>query len=78
MELIAAVFGAMLGALIAGGMAFAQQRWSHDREAQARVEADRRGLVRELMRQRMDQPALVKPLNEIPLLFGDDEDALRL
>lgn len=30
------------------------------------------------MRYRLDQPHLIGPLNELPLMFGDDSEVLRL
>ena len=38
----------------------------------------RLSLVREVMRYRLDQPHLIGPLNELPLMFGDDSEVLRL
>lgn len=77
-ELLAALVGAVVGAVLTGVLSYFQGRWS--RESQSRVERDRQrlALVREVMRYRLDQQRLIGPLNEIPLVFGDDEDALRL
>ncbi|HFD7246617.1 TPA: hypothetical protein ACF38J_001678 [Streptococcus pyogenes] len=77
-EMWAAVVGAIVGAVLAGGGSFLQQRWSRGRAHQDRVEDDRKRLVREIMRYRMDQDTLVLPLNEIPLMFGDDDETMRL
>lgn len=77
-ELLAALVGAVVGAILTGVLSYFQSRWS--RESQSRAERDRQrlALVREIMRYRLDQQRLIGPLNEIPLVFGDDEDALRL
>lgn len=77
-EIWAAVVGAIVGAVLAGSGSFLQQRWSRGRAHQDRVEDDRKRLVREIMRYRMDQDRLVLPLNEIPLMFGDDDETMRL
>lgn len=77
-EMWAAVVGAIVGAVLAGSGSFLQQRWSRGRAHQDRVEDDRKRLVREIMRYRMDQDKLVLPLNEIPLMFGDDDETMRL
>lgn len=77
-EIWAAVVGAIVGAVLAGSGSFLQQRWSRGRAHQDRVEDDRKRLVREIMRYRMDQAKLVLPLNEIPLMFGDDDETMRL
>lgn len=77
-ELIAALAGAVVGAALTGVLSFFQARWSS--KVQSRVERDRQQLtlVREIMRYRLDPKNLVGPLNEIPLLFGDDTNALHL
>lgn len=78
MELVAGIVGAFVGAVITGAISFAQQEWSRDRHVQDRIREERMRLVRELMRNRLDQGALIGPLNEIPLLFGHNAEALRL
>ena len=77
-EIWAAVVGAIVGAVLAGSGSFLQQRWSHRRAHQDRIEDDRKRLVREIMRYRLDQDKLVLPLNELPLIFGDDDETMRL
>ena len=77
-EIWAAVVGAIVGAVLAGSGSFLQQRWSRGRAHQDRIEDDRKRLVREIMRYRMDQDKLVLPLNELPLMFGDDDETMRL
>ena len=51
-----------------------------DRHVRKKDERQRQrlSLVREVMRYRLDQPHLIGPLNELPLMFGDDSEALRL
>lgn len=77
-ELVAALAGAVVGAILTGTLSYLQSRWS--RVSQTRAERDRQRvtLVREIMRYRLDQERLMGPLNEIPLVFGDDEHALRM
>ena len=77
-EIWAAVVGAIVGAVLAGSGSFLQQRWSRGRAHQDRIEDDRKRLVREIMRYRLDQDKLVLPLNELPLMFGDDDETMRL
>ena len=77
MELLAGLSGAVVGALIAGILGFLQLKWSEKQTQTANVERDKRSLVREIMRLRLDQRAVIAPLNEVPLLFGDDADVMR-
>ena len=51
-----------------------------DRRARKEDERQRQrlSLVREVMRYRLDQSRLVGPFNELPLMFGDDDEVLRL
>lgn len=77
-EVFSALVGAVVGAVLAGGVSFLQQWWTRKRDRQDRIDDQRMSLVREIMRYRLDQQAVVKPLNEVPLLFGDDEEAMRL
>lgn len=77
-ELIAALAGAVVGAILTGVLSYFQSRWSRESQSQAERDRQRLALVREIMRYRLDQERLIGPLNEIPLVFGDDEDALRL
>ena len=77
-ELVAAFAGAGVGALLTGVLGYLQIRWS--RNSQLRVERDsqRLALVREIMRYRLNQERLIGPLNELPLVFGDNDEVLRL
>lgn len=77
-ELIAAVVGAIVGAVIAAAVAFGQQHLARGAARKDERERERRALAREIMRKRLDQKELVGPLNEIPLVFGDDSTTRRL
>src|SRR4051812_11392338 len=78
MELLAGVIGAVVGAVIAGITGFLQQNRSRRQQTEDRIWDNRARLVRELVRYRLDPPALIGPLNEVPLVFGHNPDALRL
>lgn len=77
-ELVAAVVGAIVGALIAAGASFGQQHFARRAARKDERERERRALAREIMRKRLDQKELVGPLNEIPLVFGDDSTTRQL
>lgn len=77
-ELVAALAGAVIGAILTGALSFFQTLWSSKAQSHAERDRQRLALVREIMRCRLDQKHLVGPLNEIPLLFGNDVDSLRL
>jgi hypothetical protein len=70
--------GVVLGSIITVVASYLQQRWAYKRRAQERRDLIRYELARNLMRYRLDFQKLLAPLNEIPLVFGDDEEALRL
>lgn len=77
-ELWAAVIGAAVGALLAVAGGYLQHRASRAQDREERSHDERVKLVREIMRYRRDQQALVYPLNELPLVFGDDPEVMRL
>jgi len=77
-EVIAALAGAGVGAFLAFVSSYLLLRLQGKQAKLARVEASRTALVRELARQRMDQVELVKALNEVPVVFGHDAEALRI
>lgn len=77
-ELVAALAGAVVGAILTGVLSFLQTLWSRKSQSDAERDRQRLALVREIMRYRLEQKSLVGSLNEIPLLFGDDVDSLRL
>jgi hypothetical protein len=71
---IGAISGAVTGGLISIFIAFFNAR----RERRRAVEAQRLNLAREVMRYRGDPERLVPSLNELPLLFGEDAEVMRL
>lgn len=77
-ELLAALAGAVAGALLTGVLTYLQYVWSQGARERAERESQRLTLVREVMRHRLDQAQLIGPLNELPLVFGHDDDVLRL
>jgi len=77
-ELYAALLGAVVGAGCTGIMSYIQMRWTEKARLRTEYERLRLDLVREIMRYRLDQTNLIGPLNEVPLLFGDDDETLRL
>lgn len=77
-ELVAALLGAAVGAILTGVFGYLQSCWARGSQALAERDRQRLILVREIVRYRLDQERVIGPLNEIPLVFGDDDDALRL
>lgn len=77
-ELVTALAGALVGAALTGVLGYFQSRWAWGMQSRLERERGRIALVREIMRHRLDQQSLVGPLNEIPLVFGDDTDVMRL
>jgi len=75
---MAALLGAVIGAVLTGVLTYVQYVWSSRAQVRAERSNQRLALVRELMRYRLDQARLIGPLNELPLVFGDDRDVLRL
>lgn len=71
--IVGAIAGGVIGA-IATLIATVISGWLSARQArnQARV-----ALVREIMRYRGDQKRLVDGLNEVPLMFGHDDECMR-
>lgn len=70
--------GVVAGTIVTLVGSYFQQRWSFSKQLQERQEQARVGLVREIMRWRLDQGQLVLRLNELPLLFGHDAETMRL
>ena len=52
--------------------------WDRRARKEDKRQRQRLSLVREVMRYWVDQPHLIGPLNELPLMFGDDSEVLRL
>lgn len=77
-DVISALVGAGVGAVIAGVISFCQQRFARRTAADDEVDRQRLELVREIIRYKLNQDKLVEPLNEVFILFGDDSDTLRL
>jgi len=77
-ELVAALAGAIVGAVLTGVLGYLQTRWTRKLQTRSERERQRLNLVREIMRHRLDQARLLGPLNELPLTFGDDGEVLRL
>lgn len=78
MDAVAAGFwGAIIGSALTGLVTFLVALWG-ERQVKVRAKATARlALAREVMRFRGDQQSLVHPLNEAPLLFGDDAEVMR-
>lgn len=73
-----ALLGAVVGAFVAGCFTLGVALWNAKRSAAVRRADAQLALVREIMRHRGNQVLVVEPLNEVPLLFGNDEEVLRL
>jgi hypothetical protein len=74
----AGFWGAILGAGLTGLVTFGVAVWAERSSKRRAAVAARLTLVREVMRYRGNPARLVDPLNELPLLFGDDAEVLRL
>lgn len=72
--IIASLVGVVVGCLLSILTSWRERRARKEDERQRQ----RLSLVREVMRYRLDQPRLIGPLNELPLMFGDDSEVLRL
>lgn len=72
------IAGAFVGAGLTGAaglITWALTEWSASRRA---VSGARVALAREIIRHRGDQARVAEALNELPVVFGDDEEVLRL
>ncbi|WP_430298007.1 DUF6680 family protein [Sinomonas sp. B1-1] len=76
--LVAALAGAVVGTILTGVTAYVQNLLSRESQKRTERERQRLALVREIMRYRLEQKRLIGPLNELPLVFGDDDEVLRL
>ena len=74
-ETIASLIGAIVGAIITTSFWFVQHRIEQKDVLNNERRQDKRELVKNIMRNRMDQRALCVELNQIPLTFYDDPQA---
>ncbi|MGE8651822.1 hypothetical protein ACOI8O_08540 [Bifidobacterium adolescentis] len=77
-ETIASLIGAIVGAIITTSFWFVQHRIEQKDALNNERRQDKRELVKNIMRNRMDQRALCVELNQIPLTFYDDPQAKEL
>lgn len=77
-ETIASLVGAIIGAIITTSFWFVQHRIEQKDNLNNERRQDKRELVKNIMRNRMNQRALCIDLNQIPLTFYDDPQAKEL
>ena len=77
-ETIASLVGAIIGAIITTSFWFVQHRIEQKDDLNNERRQDKRELVKNIMRNRMDQRALCVELNQIPLTFYEDPQAKEL
>ena len=77
-ETIASLVGAIIGAIITTSFWFVQHRIEQKDDLNNERRQDKRELVKNIMRKRMNQRALCIDLNQIPLTFYDDPQAKEL
>ena len=77
-ETIASLIGAIVGAIITTSFWFVQHRIEQKDDLNNERRQDKRELVKNIMRNRMNQRALCIDLNQIPLTFYDDPQAKEL
>lgn len=77
-ETIASLIGAIVGAIITTSFWFVQHRIEQKDVLNNERRQDKRELVKNIMRNRMNQRALCVELNQIPLTFYDDPQAKEL
>lgn len=77
-ETIASLVGAIIGAIITTSFWFVQHRIEQKDDLNNERRQDKRELVKNIMRNRMNQRALCIDLNQIPLTFYDDSQAKEL
>ena len=77
-ETIASLVGAIIGAIITTSFWFVQHRIEQKDDLNNERRQDKRELVKNIMRNRMNQRALCIDLNQIPLTFYDDQQAKEL
>ena len=77
-ETIASLVGAIIGSIITTSFWFVQHRIEQKDDLNNERRQDKRELVKNIMRNRMNQRALCIDLNQIPLTFYDDPQAKEL
>ena len=77
-ETIASLVGAIIGAIITTSFWFVQHSIEQKDDLNNERRQDKRELVKNIMRNRMNQRALCIDLNQIPLTFYDDPQAKEL
>ena len=77
-ETIASLVEAIVGAIITTSFWFVQHRIEQKDDLNNERRQDKRELVKNIMRNRMNQRALCIDLNQIPLTFYDDPQAKEL
>lgn len=77
-ETIASLVGAIIGAIITTSFWFVQHRIEQKDDLNNERRQDKRELVKNIMRNRMNQRTLCIDLNQIPLTFYDDPQAKEL
>ena len=77
-ETIASLVGAIIGAIITTSFWFVQHRIEQKDDLNNERRQDKRELVKNIMRNRMNQRALCIDLNQIPITFYDDPQAKEL
>ena len=77
-ETIASLVGAIIGEIITTSFWFVQHRIEQKDDLNNERRQDKRELVKNIMRNRMNQRALCIDLNQIPLTFYDDPQAKEL
>lgn len=77
-ETIASLVGAIIGAIITTSFWFVQHRIEQKDDLNNERRQDKRELVKNIMRNRMNQRALCIDLNQIPLTFYDNPQAKEL
>ena len=77
-ETIASLVGAIIGAIITTSFWFVQHRIEQKDDLNNERRQDKRELVKNIMRNRMNQRALCIDLNQITLTFYDDPQAKEL
>ena len=77
-ETIASLVGAIIGAIVTTSFWFVQHQNEKKDDLNNERRQDKRELVKNIMRNRMNQRALCIDLNQIPLTFYDDPQAKEL